>query len=274
MTSRSTYMLWSRELVTFVRQRYRHRNAATTALSVKDSSSIDRSHPSSPYRSQYRHYHGLSSTNSIQSISIGSTHHPLFPQLPSPYSSSSSSSSSDSIKDHYKILGITHEANQKEIKAAYIAKSKLFHPDNNRGRETEAQEQFIRVAAAYKVLSSRRHRSEYDVELENMLRSIRNEAPLTQEEVDAKLKDREKYGFWNVILPYGSAISGYDRADESNWKFMGRALLYLMICFGGVFWAMKIVEFTYGDIIAKRRRAIKRRERMRREIELEQKREG
>ena len=107
-----------------------------------------------------------------------------------------------------------------------------------------------------------------------MLRSIRNEAPLTQEEVDAKLKDREKYGFWNVILPYGSAISGYDRADESNWKFMGRALLYLMICFGGVFWAMKIVEFTYGDIIAKRRRAIKRRERMRREIELEQKREG
>lgn len=184
---------------------------------------------------------------------------------------SASSQSSDSLDDFYEILGITPEASPKEIKAAYIAKSKLYHPDNNAGNEAEAQEKFIKVAAAFKTLSSRRHRSEYDVDLENMLRAIRNEAPLTQEEVDDKLKNRNKYGFWNVILPYGSA--SHLREDESNWKFVGRTVLYLMIGIGGVFWAMKIVEFTYGDIVTKRRRALARRERLRREMELEQKRE-
>ena len=106
---------------------------------------------------------------------------------------------------------------------------------------------------------------------ENMLRAIRNEAPLTQNEVDDKLKNREKYGFWNSILPYGS--SSYLREDEPNWKFVGRATLYLVLGIGTVFWMMKVVEFTYGDIVTKRRRAIARRERMRREIELEQKRQ-
>lgn len=104
-----------------------------------------------------------------------------------------------------------------------------------------------------------------------MLRAIRNEAPLTQNEVDDKLKNREKYGFWNSILPYGS--SSYLREDEPNWKFVGRATLYLVLGIGTVFWMMKVVEFTYGDIVTKRRRAIARRERMRREIELEQKRQ-
>jgi len=171
-------------------------------------------------------------------------------------------------------LGLTHDASPKDIKAAYIAKSKLYHPDNNPGKEAEAQSKFVQVAAAYKTLRSRRHRIEYDVDLENMLRAIRHEAPLTQAQVDEKLKDRGKYGFWNVILPYGSATVGYERADESNWKFAMRTVLYLLIGIGGVFWAMKVVEFTYGDLVTKRRRALRRRERMRKEMELEQKREG
>lgn len=174
------------------------------------------------------------------------------------------------MDDYYDILGVTPDANQAEIKAAYIAKSKLYHPDNNPGKEGEAQQKFIKVVAAYKTLRSRRHRSEYDVDLENMLRAIRNESPLTPEQVEDKLKNREKYGFWNVILPYGS--SSYLREDESNWKFAGRAALYLVFGIGAVFSAMKVVEFTYGDIVAKRRRALARRERMRREIELEKKR--
>lgn len=80
-------------------------------------------------------------------------------------SSFKSSQSSHSLDDYYEILGITPEASQKEFKAAYIAKSKLYHPDNNAGKEAEAQEKFIKVAAAFKTLSSRRHRSEYDVDL-------------------------------------------------------------------------------------------------------------
>jgi len=105
-----------------------------------------------------------------------------------------------------------------------------------------------------------------------MVRVMRNEDPLTQAEIDAKLRDREKYGFWNVVLPYGS--SGFERTDESNWRFMGRAALYMMIGGGAVFWMMRFIELMYGDFMAKRRRAFMRREKLRREIELEQKREA
>ena len=94
-----------------------------------------------------------------------SSSHRLFSSSSSSSSSPSSSPSSESLDDYYEILGITPNANPKEIKAAYIAKSKLYHPDNNHGKEADAQQKFIKVATAYKTLKSRRHRSEYDVDL-------------------------------------------------------------------------------------------------------------
>lgn len=257
--------VWTKEILASLNRHYHrnyHRYSVTSVLSTYTTAG-DFIDLASYHRSLRR------SRDDLSRFPLQSAAPPIHPRL----FSSSSSSSSDTIEDHYEILGLGSEATQKEIKAAYIAKSKLYHPDSNPGKEKRAQENFIRVAAAYKTLSSRRHRSEYDVELENMLRAIRNDAPLTQEQVDAKLKDRGKYGFWNSILPYGSAASGYDRADEPNWKFMGRAVLYFTFGPLSVYSVMKFVEFTYGDILAKRRRTLARRERMKREIERLQKRD-
>jgi len=180
-----------------------------------------------------------------------------FPSSSFSSSSSSSSSYEDNSVGLYKVLGVSPSATQKEIKAAYIAKSKLFHPDNNLGRESEAQDNFVKVAAAYKTLSSRTKRIDYDVDLENLWREIRSEAPLSLDEINARVKDRGKYGFWNSVLPYGP--------DVSNGNFMARSAVMLVFGCLAVFGLMNAVGFAYQSILLNRKRASARKERRRKE---------
>ena len=60
--------------------------------------------------------------------------------------------------NHYDTLGITADATQDEIKAAYRRRSLECHPDREGGDEAEMQ----RVNAAYEVLSDPDRRARYD----------------------------------------------------------------------------------------------------------------
>lgn len=75
-------------------------------------------------------------------------------------------SSTDTTADYYRILGISNEAGQEEIRAAYRAKLRLWHPDLV-ADETEdvrraATEMSARLNEAYKCLSDPDRRSAYD----------------------------------------------------------------------------------------------------------------
>lgn len=63
---------------------------------------------------------------------------------------------------HYQILGVDQRADNKEIRQAYIAKCKKFHPDANPG-DSQAQQKFIRLQEAYRVLSNPSERVSYDI---------------------------------------------------------------------------------------------------------------
>lgn len=71
--------------------------------------------------------------------------------------------------DYYQLLEVPRTASRDEIKQAYYASSRSFHPDSNRGLEPEllAQCERIskRVTEAYCVLRDRRRRSAYDERL-------------------------------------------------------------------------------------------------------------
>lgn len=64
-------------------------------------------------------------------------------------------------KDYYKILGVSRNADAKEIKKAYRNLSKKYHPDMNPNNK-EAEEKFKDVASAYEVLSDETKKSNYD----------------------------------------------------------------------------------------------------------------
>ncbi|KAJ1955979.1 DnaJ- protein scj1 [Linderina pennispora] len=64
-------------------------------------------------------------------------------------------------KDYYKILGVSRDASQSEIKRQYKTLSRKHHPDKNPGDEA-AHERFIELAQAYEVLSDSEKREIYN----------------------------------------------------------------------------------------------------------------
>ncbi|MFS8564075.1 MAG: molecular chaperone DnaJ [Rhabdochlamydiaceae bacterium] len=64
------------------------------------------------------------------------------------------------MSDYYKVLGITKEASQEEIKKAYRKNAIKYHPDKNAGDPT-AEKKFKEISEAYEVLSDEK-RQIYD----------------------------------------------------------------------------------------------------------------
>ena len=58
-------------------------------------------------------------------------------------------------KNLHQILGITPDASQAEIRAAYLKQAKQWHPDHNRGNELEAERRFKEIVNSYEVLSGK-----------------------------------------------------------------------------------------------------------------------
>jgi molecular chaperone DnaJ len=64
-------------------------------------------------------------------------------------------------KDYYKVLGVAKNASAAEIKKAYRKLAQQHHPDANPG-DTQAEDRFKEVSAAYDVLGDEDKRKQYD----------------------------------------------------------------------------------------------------------------
>ena len=61
----------------------------------------------------------------------------------------------------YEVLGVHRRASSQEIRKAYKAKAKLWHPDLN-SEDAEAVAKFVEVSSAYELLSDPDRRRSYD----------------------------------------------------------------------------------------------------------------
>lgn len=64
-------------------------------------------------------------------------------------------------KDYYKILGVSKNATQDEIKKAYRKLAIKYHPDKTKGDKSK-EEKFKEVSEAYEVLGDPKKRKKYD----------------------------------------------------------------------------------------------------------------
>ncbi|GAB4107959.1 MAG: hypothetical protein Kow00105_12840 [Phycisphaeraceae bacterium] len=65
------------------------------------------------------------------------------------------------LPDYYKILQIAEDADENAIHAAYRKLARQYHPDTN--KSPDAQDRFIHICNAYKVLSDPEQRRTYDL---------------------------------------------------------------------------------------------------------------
>jgi molecular chaperone DnaJ len=64
-------------------------------------------------------------------------------------------------KDYYKVLGVAKNASAAEIKKAYRKLAQQHHPDANPG-DTQAEDRFKEISAAYDVVGDEDKRTQYD----------------------------------------------------------------------------------------------------------------
>ncbi|WP_378943199.1 DnaJ C-terminal domain-containing protein [Mesorhizobium sp. ANAO-SY3R2] len=66
-----------------------------------------------------------------------------------------------STGDPYEVLGVSRDASQKDIQAAYRRRAKKLHPDLNPG-DKQAEHQFKELSAAYDILGDEDKRARFD----------------------------------------------------------------------------------------------------------------
>jgi len=113
-------------------------------------------------------------------------------------------------KDHYKTLGVSRQASDKDIKTAYRKKARKTHPDMNPG-DTEAEARFKDVSEAYQTLSDPGKKAEYDREKDRKI-----ESEIVHREHDG-FHRRDIFGFSGLFNDIFGMFFGHSRW-EAEWK--------------------------------------------------------
>lgn len=142
---------------------------------------------------------------------------------------------------YYDILGVKTDCSTQEIKAAFVQKSKIIHPDMKNSSEAASSKEFIKLMDAYKVLSKSHSRANYDMHLNGIDRMnfVSNDIyhePWKSETMH-KTTDRSYYGVrglgrmanWKIVMAcvvfcvVGSVIQAY--AIKKSFTFKRSAML-------------------------------------------------
>ena len=121
--------------------------------------------------------------------------------------------SENMAKNYYDILGVSREADEKEIKKAYRKLAMQWHPDHNQGNP-EAETKFKECSEAYEVLSDPQKRQIYDQYGEDGLRGSGYSGP-DMGDIFSHLNDM--FGFGSFFGGGGGRSGGPERGDHLRY---------------------------------------------------------
>jgi len=136
-------------------------------------------------------------------------------------------------KNHYEILGVNRNANNKQIKDAYLYLSKIYHPDKVIDNEVSS-EKYIQIREAYDVLSDDIKRTGYDKEqfqeFENSSKSFKRKTKKHKEE---ELTEEEKQNIKN------EKDAMENMRGSPIYKLLGYLYAFIMLSGGLMWWLSK-----------------------------------
>ena len=132
-------------------------------------------------------------------------------------------------KDYYEVLGVSKNADEKEIKSAFRKLAKEYHPDIN--KSPDAPEKFKEVQEAYEVLSDPQKRKTYDQFGHSAFDQNGNPGGF-----GGFNGDFSNFGFDDIDLGdilsgvFGGGFSGFGNSSKSrgNRAMKGKDVLYEM----------------------------------------------
>lgn len=124
--------------------------------------------------------------------------------------------------DYYKILEIPFTATLDEIKRAYRAKAKIYHPDINNA--DDANQLFSLINEAYKVLTNEEKRSRFDLKYKYQKRQRYQTQPDYTSINNSKTKKQEFHYDWNSY--------NQPRPKEKDMRETHPVLFHLLFLFG------------------------------------------
>jgi len=166
-------------------------------------------------------------------------------------------------KSHYETLDVPTSASKKDIRNAYIQKSKLYHPDHDPS-DPSLHAKFVAIQEAYDILSSDTKRKEYDSGVTNFRNHPRSSANYQHSQApgwgqyssskDDPFKEKEKSrAFW-TDPNYHKRRSPSDRKTrifgrEYDAKDTNKLIVlasFLWMTFGTAF-VYIYVKYIYGQ---------------------------
>ena len=132
-------------------------------------------------------------------------------------------------RGYYAILGVSQGANFQEIKKSYRKLAKKYHPDKN--KSPLAEETIKKINEAFEILSDRRKRKQYDLEVSN----IYDANDSTYEEKEENLSDQMQRKSYNFAKPESTSNLGFDNLLLDTIKSRFHILIEPSLClaFGG-----------------------------------------
>jgi len=101
----------------------------------------------------------------IRTLDAAKEHHQQHQKLNEMYQKAQTLLKRSKTKDYYKVLGVTRDADERDIKKAYRKLTKLYHPDKasaNNMTPEDAQKKMAAVNEAYEVLSDPELKERFD----------------------------------------------------------------------------------------------------------------
>lgn len=130
------------------------------------------------------------------------------------------------MKDYYQILGVAHDASQKELKSAFRKLAFAHHPDTNPGREKQAEDRFKEINEAYAVLGDRTKRQHYDLARKGRFGGFgrRGEFGSQQDIFQGAFSNQARFNDLNRM--FGQAGLRFDRDFLNQVFFSGRGTAF------------------------------------------------
>lgn len=125
-------------------------------------------------------------------------------------------------RDYYAVLGVSQDASEEAIKAAYLARMRVVHPDKHGTKDTKAWATANELAAelneAYEILRDVSKRAKYDSLINNKSKSS---APHAEARPSRAESNRSPVDAWTVF----SAIT----PGKASWKDLPTTTLALLL---------------------------------------------